>query len=186
MVSDDRPDDPRADDPVLSLGAITQPTPVYFLLAQPVGLADGDRPATIGERDLFFSEEAALDSLDVHYAWCAAERGGFVGEVTSALWYLQSAMVGPRVSPGLGEVYLAVVAADSRARAIAGGFLTEGELLHWSPFVRAVRSHLPDLAPNASLVVSHLGDETVSFGRIRFSPLRSQRVYPKQIVVEED
>ncbi|MFW0786584.1 hypothetical protein AAFP35_18975 [Gordonia sp. CPCC 206044] len=166
--------------------SITTPQPVYFLLARPEG-RDGETPATIGERDVFFSEESALDSLDVHYAWCAAEHGGFIPRVTSAQWFLQSAMVGPGVAPGLGDVHLALAPSGGRPRAVAGGFLTEGELVHWSPFVRAVHPYLsPVPTEHTSFVVSYLGDDTVSFGQVWFAPLRSRRVYPKPIVVDAD
>lgn len=85
---------------------ITRQSQVYFLLARPIEDTDS-LPSSIGESDVFFSEAEALDALDVHYAWCAARSGGFTRVVTTAQWYLQSALVGPRIAPALGEVYLA-------------------------------------------------------------------------------
>ncbi|NED70511.1 hypothetical protein G3I15_57295, partial [Streptomyces sp. SID10244] len=46
--------------------AIASSRPAYFLLARPTEQAD-ELPATIGERDVFFSEDEALDALDLHY-----------------------------------------------------------------------------------------------------------------------
>ncbi len=141
-------------------------------------------PATIGERDVFYSEEEALDAVDLHYAWCSVQNGP---EVATAQWYLQSAMVGPRISPALGEVYLAVTDTDSGdAWAVAGGFLTEGELVHWAPFVHAVKPFIP-VAPGVdSLGLAYRGDTEVYFQQMWFAPMHSRRVFPKPIVVEED
>ncbi len=122
---------------------VTRPSRAFFLLARPIQNTD-NLPSSIGESDVFFSEEAALDALDLHYGWCAARSGGFTPVVTTAQWYLQTAMIGPRITPSLGEVYLASSDAQSgETWASAGGFLTEGELIHWSSFVRAVRPWIP-------------------------------------------
>lgn len=179
--------DDRADGRQDSTPTITSVQPAWFLLARPTENSD-ELPATIGERDVFFGDDEAMDALDLHFAWCAAQHGGFGSAVVrSAHWYLQSAMVGPRVTPGLGDVYLAsTVDEPGRPRAVAGGFLTEGELIHWTPFVRAVTRYIPDTPPSPAYGLAHLGDDDVEFGQIWFSPLQSRRVYPKRIVVGDD
>lgn len=167
-----------------SARTILRPCPVYFLLARPT--REPDRmPSTIGESDVFFSEAEALDALDVHYAWCAARSGGFTRVVTTAQWYLQSALVGPRIAPALGEVYLAATDNHSgETWAAAGGFLTEGELIHWSAFVRAVRPWIPTPGTAEIFELAYRGDTAVHFHQIWFAPLKSVRVYPKEIVVD--
>ncbi|MDL9937519.1 hypothetical protein QSJ18_12250 [Gordonia sp. ABSL1-1] len=163
---------------------IVRPTQAYFLLARPTQNAD-KLPSSIGESDVFFSEEQALDALDLHFAWCAADAGGYNQLVTSAQWYLQTAMVGPRITPSLGEVYLACADAQSgEPWAAAGGFLTEGELIHWSAFVHAVRSRIP-LTLGETLQLAYRGDADVHFHQLWFAPMKSVRVYPKKIVVED-
>ena len=139
-------------------------------------------PPTIGERDVFFSEEEALDALDVHYSWCAIIHGEPVAD--SAQWYLQSAVAGPRVNPGLGEVYLALSDSESGdIWAAAGGFLTEGEVVHWAPFVSAVRPYVRSAGGAETLELAYRGDAAVHFGNVWFAPMHSVRVYPKEIVV---
>ncbi|MFT4125759.1 MAG: hypothetical protein QM662_05960 [Gordonia sp. (in: high G+C Gram-positive bacteria)] len=163
--------------------AIPPAQTVYFLLARPT--ADVDRlPSTIGERDVFASEEQALDALDIHYAWCRARYPD--GDVAdSAQWFLQSATVGPRLTPGLGEVYLAAV--DEHTGTIwaaAGGFLTEGEVVHWAPFVRAARPW-GRATGGDGLELAYRGDTAVHFGRLWFVPMHSARVHPRPIIVGE-
>lgn len=163
---------------------ITRQSQVYFLLARPIEDTDS-LPSSIGESDVFFSEAEALDALDVHYAWCAARSGGFTRVVTTAQWYLQSALVGPRIAPALGEVYLAETDNHSgETWAAAGGFLTEGELIHWSAFVRAVRPWIPTPGTAEIFELAYRGDTAVHFHQIWFAPLKSVRVYPKEIVVD--
>ncbi|NDK88857.1 hypothetical protein GYA93_04590 [Gordonia desulfuricans] len=161
---------------------ILRARPVYFLLARPT--QDVDRmPSTIGEWDVFDSEAQALDALDIHYAWCAVRHGGHALADT-AQWYLQSAMVGPRINPGLGEVYLATADHDTdEVWAAAGGFLTEGEVVHWAPFVQAVRPRVRT-ATGGGLELAYRGDTDVHFGQVWFAPMHSTRVYPKRIVVD--
>ncbi|GAC67602.1 hypothetical protein GS4_08_01870 [Gordonia soli NBRC 108243] len=166
--------------------AITAPRRAFFLLARPTEDTD-QLPATIGEKDVFYSEEEAIDALDLHYAWCAVRTGGYDSVVTTAQWYLQSAMVGPRIPPALGEVYLAVqdgTTGDSWA--VAGGFLTEGELIHWAPFVHAVKAFIPVAPATDAFGLAYRGDATVYFHQLWFSPMHSRRVYPKRIVVDEE
>ncbi|AZG47451.1 hypothetical protein [Gordonia insulae] len=187
--------DDRTDGRENSSRTITSARPAYFLLARPTENADS-LPATIGERDVFFDHDAAMDALDLHYAWCAAQRGGYhAAVVRTAHWYLQSAMVGPHVTPGLGEVYLAAADHDPlsptaprhlRSRAIAGAFLTEGELVHWTPFVRAATRYMPDAPDTDAFGLGYLGDDAIDFGQIWFAPLQSRRVYPERIVVGGD
>ncbi|TYQ13515.1 UNVERIFIED_ORG: hypothetical protein L601_001100001170 [Gordonia westfalica J30] len=165
---------------------VTRPSRAFFLLARPTQDTD-NLPASIGERDVFFSEEAALDALDLHYGWCAARSGGFTPVVTTAQWYLQTAMIGPRITPSLGEVYLASSDAQSgETWAAAGGFLTEGELIHWSSFVRAVRPWIPLNTGTEAVELAYRGDTDVHFHQLWFAPMQSVRVYPKRIVVDED
>ncbi|MFW0793632.1 hypothetical protein AAFP30_07465 [Gordonia sp. CPCC 205515] len=166
--------------------AITTARPAYFLFARPTENPD-ELPATIGERDVFFDVDQAMDALDLHYAWSHARHGEHSSVVSSAQWYLQSAMVGPRVEPGLGEVYLATKPSDfSQPQAVAGGFLTEGELIHWTPFVRAVKQHMPIAPASNSFALAYRTNTTVSFDQVWFTPLESRRVYPQPIVVGED
>ncbi|MGC4961145.1 hypothetical protein ACPXCG_11700 [Gordonia sp. DT218] len=167
--------------------AIASSRAAYFLLARPTEQAD-ELPATIGERDVFFSEDEALDALDLHYAWCAAQHGGHHSSVVAgAHWYLQSAMVGAQVTAGLGEVFLATGTAEpGRPQAVAGGFLTEGELIHWTSFVRAAMRYMAVPSTLMSFELVYRGDESVDFGQIGFAPAHSRRVYPKRIVVRED
>lgn len=175
----------RFDEPLQTDRVITHPRTAYFLLARPTVWVDR-LPASIGEQDVFFSAEEAVDALDVHYGWCAARSGGFGTVVTTAQWYLQSAEVGPRITPALGEVYLAE--ADEHTgdtRAAAGGFLTEGELIHWSPFLSAVRSRIP-VSGTSSLKLTYRGDADVNFAHLWFAPVDSLRVYPKRIVLDEN
>lgn len=175
----------RFDEPLQADRTITCARTAYFLLARPTEHVDR-LPASIGERDVFFSAEEALDALDVHYGWCAARSGGFYNFVTSAQWYLQTAVVGPRLTPSLGEVYLATV--DERTgdtQAAAGGFLTEGELIHWSPFLSAVRPRIPT-SGSGDLELTYRGDTDVSFQHMWFAPVDSMRVYPKRIVLDEN
>lgn len=142
-------------------------------------------PPTIGERDVFFSEEEALDALDIHYSWCLTDHGPNVAD--SAQWYLQSAMAGPRINPGLGEVYLALTDSDSGDTwAAAGGFLTEGEVVHWAPFVSSVRPYVRTASGEEPLELAYRGDTAVYFGHVWFAPMHSVRVYPKRIVVGGD
>ncbi|MGC4933432.1 hypothetical protein ACLQ3C_07090 [Gordonia sp. DT30] len=158
---------------------------VYYLLARPTQEAD-QLPSTIGENDVFYSEEQALDALDIHFAWAAA-RHDDAGMVDSAQWYLQSAMVGPRISPSLGDVYLAISDDEhGDTWAAAGGFLTEGEVVHWAPFVTAVRPRIPIARGNGVLELAYRGDATVYFNQVWFAPMHSVRVYPKRIVVGDD
>lgn len=165
--------------------AITTAQPAYFLLARPTENPD-ELPATIGERDVFFDEDQARDALDIHYAWCGAQYGEHDSIASSAHWYLLSAMVGPRVEPGPGEVYLATKPADfTTPQAVAGGFTTEGELIHWSPFVRAVKPLMPVSPATNSFAVAYRSNTTVNFDQVWFTPLRSQRVYPNRIVVAD-
>lgn len=165
---------------------VTRPSRAFFLLARPTQNTD-TLPSSIGERDVFFSEEEALDALDLHYGWCAARSGGFTSVVTTAQWYLQTAMIGPRITPALGEVYLAASDAQTgQMWAAAGGFLTEGELIHWSSFVRAARSLIPLHIGTDSFELAYRGDVNVHFHRLWFAPVRSVRVYPKKIVVDDD
>ncbi|MET9203370.1 hypothetical protein [Gordonia sp. NPDC003585] len=165
---------------------ITRQTQVFFLLARPTQNTD-NLPSSIGEHDVFFSEAQALDALDVHYAWCAARSGGFTPVVTSAQWYLQTALVGPRIAPALGEVYLAATDNHSgETWAAAGGFLTEGELIHWSAFVRAVRPWIPTPGSAEVFELAYRGDTSVHFHQLWFAPMKSVRVYPKPIVVDSD
>ncbi|ANY21907.1 MULTISPECIES: hypothetical protein [Gordonia] len=165
---------------------VTRPSRAFFLLARPTQNTD-QLPSSIGERDVFFSEEEALDALDLHYAWCAARSGGFTDVVTTAQWYLQTAMVGPRVTASLGEVYLASSDAQSgEIWAAAGGFLTEGELIHWSSFVRAARSWIPLNTGTDGFELAYRGDTEVHFHQLWFAPMQSIRVYPKQIAVDSD
>jgi len=164
---------------------ITRPSRAFFLLARPT-LNTDKLPSSIGERDVFFSEEEALDALDLHYGWCAARYGGFTDVVTTAQWYLQTAMVGPRITASLGEVYLACADAQSgETSAAAGGFLTEGELIHWSSFVRSVRSWIPINTGTETFELAYRGDTDVHFNQLWFAPMQSVRVYPKRIVVED-
>lgn len=161
---------------------ILRAQPAYFLLARPTQDADA-KPSTVGERDVFFSEDEALDALDIHYAWCAADHDRDTAD--TAQWYLQSAMVGPRISPSLGEVYLALTETESgQTWAAAGGFLTEGEVVHWAPFVSAVRPWVR--AMTGTLELAYRGDTAVHFGQIWFAPMHSARVYPQRIVVGDD
>ncbi|MYR08062.1 hypothetical protein GTV32_17920 [Gordonia sp. SID5947] len=166
--------------------AITSSRSAYFLLARPTEHVD-ELPATIGERDVFFTEDAALDALDVHYAWCAAQHGGHHSAVVAgAHWYLQSATIGSQVAAGLGEVFLATAANDpGRPLAVAGGFLTEGELIHWTSFVRAAMPYMA-VPSTTTFELVYRGDESVDFDRITFAPSHSRRVYPKRIVVSDD
>ncbi|MEP9391894.1 hypothetical protein ABLE92_13585 [Gordonia sp. VNQ95] len=164
---------------------ILRARPVYYLLARPT--QEPDRlPPTIGESDVFFSEDEALDALDIHYAWTAV-RHDDSEFVDSAHWYLQSAMVGPRISPSLGEVYLATVDEQSgETWAAAGGFLTEGEVVHWAPFVAAVRPRIRTAVGDTPLELAYRGDASVYFGQVWFAPMHSVRVYPKRIVVGDE
>lgn len=143
-------------------------------------------PPTIGEHDVFFSEAEALDALDIHYAWALARHDN-PGVVDSAQWYLQSAMVGPRISPSLGEVYLAISAEEcGDTWAAAGGFLTEGEVVHWASFVTAVRPRVRTTSGEGTLQLAYRGDVSVHFTQVWFAPMHSVRVYPKRIVVGDD
>ena len=165
---------------------ITSVRPAWFLLARPTQNVD-ELPATIGERDVFFDDETAMDALDLHYAWCAAQRGGYHATVVrSAHWYLQSAMIGPQVDPGLGDVFLALADGSGGRRAVGGGFLAEGELIHWTSFVRATTRFMPDAPAVPAFELAHLGDDNVDFGHIWFAPLQSRRVHPQRIVVPEE
>ncbi len=166
-------------------GTILRPCPVYFLLARPT--QEPDRmPSTIGESDVFFSEAEALDALDIHYAWASASLENPAAADT-AQWYLQSAMVGPRISPSLGEVYLAISEGSSGDTwAAAGGFLTEGEVVHWAPFVTAVRPRIRTAYGDGVLELAYRGDTSVYFGQVWFAPMHSVRVYPKRIIVGDD
>lgn len=179
-------DDPDGPAPVDPSRAITSPTRVYFLLARPTQEVD-ELPASIGERDVFRCEDEAMDALDLHYAWAAWRFGGFGPVVTSAQWYLQSAMVGPRITPALGDVYLAIEDEDAEESwAVAGGFLTEGELIHWSSFVHAVKPFIPIAPSSDSFGLTYRGDTSAHFHQLWFAPLQSHRVYPKRIVVVDD
>lgn len=165
---------------------ITAPRRAWFLFARPTENTD-ELPANIGERDVFATEDAALDALDLHYAWALATNAGNTSVARTAQWYLQSAMVGPKVSAALGDVYLASRDDESGDTwAVAGGFLTEGELIHWSSFVHAVSPYIPLTATTSSLGLAYRGDVTTHFHQLWFAPLRSRRVYPKKIVVDEE
>ncbi|MEE3851553.1 hypothetical protein VZC37_14505 [Gordonia sp. LSe1-13] len=178
--------DDRADGDAAFGHTITSVRPAWFLLARPTQNAD-DLPATIGEQDVFFDGATAMDALDLHYAWCAAQRGGYHAEaVRGAQWYLQSAMIGPQVTPGLGQVYLASSDPLGGRRAVGGGFLTEGELIHWTAFVRTATRYMPTGPTAAPFELAYLGDDGVDFGHIWFSPLQSRRVFPQRIVVDPD
>lgn len=178
----------------LSTRRVDRETRVWFLLAQPSELVAGARgetstPTTLGEADVFADEEQARDALDVHYAWCAARVDSHV--LLSTRWFLQSALVGPSVTPALGDVFVAstdVLDEEQHGHgdvwAAAGGFLTQGEVIHWSPFIRAVRP-LISATGDAPLTLAHRDDESVYFHRVWFAPLHSVRVYPSEIVVGE-
>ncbi|MGV9824952.1 MULTISPECIES: hypothetical protein [unclassified Gordonia (in: high G+C Gram-positive bacteria)] len=158
----------------------------FFILARPTETPDRF-PATIGEPDVFFSEEEALDALDVHFAWCHARVAELGSAVESAQWYLQSAMVGPRLAPALGEVYLAATdRGTNETWAAAGGFLTEGELTHWSPFVHAVAPMVLGGRHSDALTLAYRGDTAVHFHRLWFAPMHSARVYPRPIMLDEE
>lgn len=156
---------------------------VFFLLAR--ATRDMDRmPLSLGENDVFESEHEALDALDVHFAWTVL-RHPDRAIVESAQWYLQSAMVGPRTAPSLGEVYLATTDSGNGATwAAAGGFRTEAEVVHWAPFVSAARPRIRSAhrRPEA-LELAYRGDVSVRFGQTWFAPMHSVRVYPKRITV---
>ena len=176
-------DESEASPPVGSARLITTRRQVYFLLARPT--TDTDiLPSTIGELDVFDTEDQALDALDIHYAWCDARLDRTV--VSTAQWYLQSAVVGPRLTPALGDVYLAAYDDGGGHQAVAGGFLTEGELIHWSAFVRAVEPSIPIAIVGREYSLAYRGDATTRFGQLWFTPMQSRRVYPKRIVVDED
>ncbi|KNA89803.1 hypothetical protein RND64_02410 [Gordonia sp. w5E2] len=180
---------------------ITRARPAFFLMARPTGSAD-TLPASIGEPDVFYSEAQALDALDIHFAWCAARFDADV--VDTAQWYLQSAMVGPRIATALGEVYLATDTETGEVNAAAGAFLTESEVVHWAPFVDAVAPRIPnsrvasaDLADGSipgstskagpgRLRLAYRGDAEVSFSQVWFAPMDSTRVYPKRIHIGDD
>ncbi len=106
--------------------------------------------------------------------------------MTTAQWYLQSAIVGPRLAPALGDVYLATRDDTGEHQAVAGGFLTEGEVIHWSAFVRAVEPFIPIADVGSDYGLAYRGDTTTRFGQLWFTPMRSRRVYPRRIVVDED
>ncbi|MCM3895092.1 MULTISPECIES: hypothetical protein [Gordonia] len=176
---------------------ITRARPAFFLLARPTGSAD-TLPASIGEPDVFYSEAQALDALDIHFAWCAARFDADV--VDNAQWYLQSAMVGPRIATALGEVYLAADTDTGEVHAAAGAFLTEGEVVHWAPFVDAVAPRIPNSRISSTnildgpspksgpgrLRLAYRGDAEVSFSQVWFAPMDSTRVYPKRIHIGDD
>ena len=176
-------DESEASPPVDSARLITTRQQVYFLLARRTTNTDA-LPSTIGELDVFDTEDEALDALDIHYAWCDARLDRTV--VTTAQWYLQSAIVGPRLAPALGDVYLATRDDTGEHQAVAGGFLTEGEVIHWSAFVRAVEPFIPIADVGSDYGLAYRGDTTTRFGQLWFTPMRSRRVYPRRIVVDED
>lgn len=161
---------------------ITRARPAFFLLAHPTGSAD-QLPASIGETDVFFSEAQALDALDIHFAWCTARLDADL--VDNAQWYLQSAMVGPRIATALGEVYLAADSDSGDVHAAAGAFLTESEVVHWAPFVDAVQPRIPNTR-GERLRLAYRGDAEVSFSQVWFAPMDSTRVYPKRIHIGDD
>lgn len=69
-----------------------------------------------------------------------------------------------------------------------GGFLTEGELIHWSAFVRAVEPFIPIATVGREYSLAYRGDTTTRFGQLQASSPRCSRaeVYPRRIVVDED
>lgn len=145
---------------------------MFFLLARPTTNTD-TLPSTIGE--LTFSPPRTRPSTPRHvHAWCDARLDRTV--VSTAQWYLQSAIVGPRLSPALGDVYLAVHDAGEH-QAVAGGFLTEGELIHWSAFVRAVEPFIPIATVGREYSLAYRGDTTTRFGQLRGSPRCSRAGY---------